>query len=146
MLVSDGIKNCISVSIVSWLQTGCLGFNPQQRQMIFPLASVSRPALRPTQPRIQWVLVVLSLGVKCDQGVMVTTHPHLLLRSVMSRSYNFCPPCCLHGSSRTALLLLYMNISSKIWEFDWFVDYMAFLFHLHWSFNVTQSYRIVMYI
>jgi hypothetical protein len=28
---------------------------PQQRQRIFPLASVSRPALRPTQPPVQWV-------------------------------------------------------------------------------------------
>jgi hypothetical protein len=29
-------------------------FYPQQRQKIFPLASGSRPALGPTQPRVQW--------------------------------------------------------------------------------------------
>jgi hypothetical protein len=34
-----------------WLHTG-LGFDPWQRQIIFPLATVSRPALRPTQPPV----------------------------------------------------------------------------------------------
>jgi hypothetical protein len=36
------------VSIVSWLQTGRLGFDPWQKQRISSLASVSRPVLRPT--------------------------------------------------------------------------------------------------
>jgi hypothetical protein len=31
------------------------GFDLRQRQRIFPLTSVSRPALRPSQPPIQWV-------------------------------------------------------------------------------------------
>jgi hypothetical protein len=44
----------ISVSSV-WLQAGWPGFDPRQGQRIFPLASVSRPALRPTQPPVQWV-------------------------------------------------------------------------------------------
>jgi hypothetical protein len=30
-------------------------FNPRQRERVFPLASVSRPAVRPTQPPIPWV-------------------------------------------------------------------------------------------
>jgi hypothetical protein len=38
-----------------WLQTGLSGFDPPQWQRIFPLTSMSRPALRPTQPPIQWV-------------------------------------------------------------------------------------------
>jgi hypothetical protein len=46
-----------------WLQTGRPGFDPRKRQSIFPLASVSRPALRPTQPPVQSVPGVLS-GVK----------------------------------------------------------------------------------
>jgi hypothetical protein len=33
-------------------------------QRIFPVTSVSRPALRPTQPPAQWVPGVLSPGVK----------------------------------------------------------------------------------
>jgi hypothetical protein len=55
-----------SGSIVSdyGLMTGRSGFDPRQGQRIFPLASVSRPALRPTQPPVQWVPGVLSPGVK----------------------------------------------------------------------------------
>jgi hypothetical protein len=36
--------------------------------MIFPLSSVSRPALGPTQPPVQWVSGVLSPGVKSRPG------------------------------------------------------------------------------
>jgi hypothetical protein len=76
-----------------WLQTRWPGFNPWQRQRIVPLASVSRPALRPTQPPIQWVLGVLShrrrwLGPNTD---LLITHPHLMPRSRMSRSYTPLP-------------------------------------------------------
>jgi hypothetical protein len=35
--------------------TGRSEFDPRQRQRIFPLASVSRPAMGPTQPPVQWV-------------------------------------------------------------------------------------------
>jgi hypothetical protein len=44
------------------------GFDPRQGQRIFPLASVSRPALGPTQPPVQWVPGVLSPGVKARPG------------------------------------------------------------------------------
>jgi hypothetical protein len=37
---------------------------PLKRQRTFPLCSVSRPALRPTQPPIQWVPEVFFPGVK----------------------------------------------------------------------------------
>jgi hypothetical protein len=47
----------------------------------FPLASVSRPALGPTQPPVQWVPGVLSPGVKRGRGVTLTTHLHLVPRS-----------------------------------------------------------------
>jgi hypothetical protein len=56
-------------------------FDPRQGQRIFPLASVSRPALRPTQPPVQWVPGVLSPGVKRGRGVTLTTQPHLVPRS-----------------------------------------------------------------
>jgi hypothetical protein len=45
---------------------------------IFLLAPVSRPALRPTQPPIQWVPGVLSPGLKRGQDVTLTTHLHLV--------------------------------------------------------------------
>jgi hypothetical protein len=47
---------------VSWLHAGWPTFDPQQRQSIFPIASGSRPALRPNQPPIQWVREVLFRG------------------------------------------------------------------------------------
>jgi hypothetical protein len=37
-------------------------FDPRQRQMIFRLASVSRPAVMPTQPPVEWVPEILPLG------------------------------------------------------------------------------------
>jgi hypothetical protein len=37
-------------------------FDPRQRKTIFPLASVSRPSLEPTQPPVQWIQAVLSPG------------------------------------------------------------------------------------
>jgi hypothetical protein len=79
---------------------GCLvidkHFN-KKRQRIFPLASASRPALGPTQPPVQWVPGVLSPGLKPGQGVMLTTHPHLVPRLRMSRSYTSSHPMRLHG-------------------------------------------------
>jgi hypothetical protein len=71
---------------------GRSGFDPRQGQRIFLLASVFRPALGPTQPPIQWVP-----GVKRGRGVTLTTHPHLVPRLRMSRSYTSSPPMCLHG-------------------------------------------------
>jgi hypothetical protein len=55
--------------------TGRSGFYPRRGQRIFTLTSVSRPALGPTQPPVQWVPGVLSPGVKRGRGVMLTTHP-----------------------------------------------------------------------
>jgi hypothetical protein len=72
--------------------TGRSRFDPQQGQRIFPLASVSRPTLRPTQPPVQWVPRVVSPGVKRGRGVTLTTHHHLVPRSRMSRSYTPLPP------------------------------------------------------
>jgi hypothetical protein len=49
--------------------TGRYRFDPRRGQRIFPLASVSRPTLGPTQPPVQWVPGVLSPGLKrpeCD--------------------------------------------------------------------------------
>jgi hypothetical protein len=72
-----------SVSIVSdyGLDDRAIGVRSRQGQRIFPLSSVSRPALGPTQPPVKWVPGVLSPGVKRGRGVMLTTHPHLVPRS-----------------------------------------------------------------
>jgi hypothetical protein len=44
------------------------------------------------------------LGIKRGWGVMLATHPHLMLRSRVSRSYIASPPWLLHGGSGTTLL------------------------------------------
>jgi hypothetical protein len=74
-------------------------FNPRQSQRIFPLAPVSRPALGPTQPPVQWVSGVLSPGVKRGCGMTLTSHLHLVSRTRMSRSY--IPPLHLSPSWRS---------------------------------------------
>jgi hypothetical protein len=77
-----------SVSMVSpWLRTGRPGSDPRERQRIFPLTSASRPALGSTQPPVQWVPGVLSLGVKRGRSVMLNTHPLLVPSLRKSRSY-----------------------------------------------------------
>jgi hypothetical protein len=48
--------------------TGRSGFDPRQEQRIFPLSSVSRPVLGPTQPPVQWVPGVLSPRVRARPG------------------------------------------------------------------------------
>jgi hypothetical protein len=83
-----------------WLRAGRPGDRasiPDRGERIFPLASVSRPALGPTQPSIQWVPVVLSSGLKHGWGVTLTTHHHLVPRSRMSRSCNSSSPRRLRG-------------------------------------------------
>jgi hypothetical protein len=48
---------------------------PAEAKGFFPLTSVSRPALRPTQPPVQWIPGVLSPELKRGQAVTLTTHP-----------------------------------------------------------------------
>jgi hypothetical protein len=81
------------------------GRSPAEVKIIFP--SVSRPALGPTQPPMQWVPGILSAGVKRGRGVTLTTHPHLVPRSRMSKSYNSSPPKRLMACSGTALDVCY---------------------------------------
>jgi hypothetical protein len=88
------------------LQTGLAGFDPRQRQRIFPLTSMSRPALGPTQPPGQWVPVVLAEG-KARRGVTLTTHSHLVPRSRMSRSYTSSPPSASMASIGTDFCIRY---------------------------------------
>jgi hypothetical protein len=77
-----------SVSIVSdyALDDWWSEFDPRQRRKDFSLASVSRPALGPTQPAVKCITGILSPGLKRGRGVTLTTHPHLVPRSRMSRN------------------------------------------------------------
>jgi hypothetical protein len=84
---------------------GQLRFDPRQMQRIFLLASVSRPALTPAQPPIQLVSVTLP-GVKRDRGVTLTTHPHQMPRSRMSRMHTSSLPLRLSGVYGTTLFFV----------------------------------------
>jgi hypothetical protein len=81
--------------------------------MIFPLTFVSKPALGPTQPPIQWVPGALSPGVKLGRGVMLTTQPLLVPRLRKSRSYTSCHPNAPLWSI-TGPLYLYCKIARAI--------------------------------
>jgi hypothetical protein len=72
--LGTGLAQAVQCLTTGWT-TGRSGFDPRQGQRIFPLASMSRPALGPTQPPVQWVLEVLSPGLKRGRGVTLTTHP-----------------------------------------------------------------------
>jgi hypothetical protein len=96
-----------SVSIVPdyGLDDRAMGIRSPAEAKGFLLVSVSRPALGPTQPPVQWVPGVLSPGVKRCRGVTLTTHPHLVPRSRMSKSCTYSPLKRLHGVCGTALAL-----------------------------------------
>jgi hypothetical protein len=66
---------------------------------------VCRLALGPTQPLVRWVPGVLSPGLKRKRGVTLTTHPHLVPRSRMSRSYTL-PTSAFVECRGTALALV----------------------------------------
>jgi hypothetical protein len=52
------VRSCgSSVSIVTRLQAGWLGFDSWQGLGIFLFVTASRPALGPYQPAIQWMLI-----------------------------------------------------------------------------------------
>jgi hypothetical protein len=87
--LSLGRSRVSSGSIVSDYERS--GFDLRRRQRIFPPSSECRPALGPTQPPVKWVPGFLSPGVKRGRGMTLTTHPHLVPRSWMSRSYTSSP-------------------------------------------------------
>jgi hypothetical protein len=78
-----------SVSIVSGygLDDRAMEVRPPGRgETVFPVTPVSRPAVRPIQPPVQWVSGVLSLGLKRGRSVTLITQSHLVPRSRKSTS------------------------------------------------------------
>jgi hypothetical protein len=86
---------------------GVLGFDSLRGLGIFLFTTGSRTALGPTQPLIQWVLGVLSLGVKQPGREADHSLPS-------SAEVKECMELCLHAPIRlngvlTTLPLLYLN-------------------------------------
>jgi hypothetical protein len=53
-------------------------------------------------------------GIKCGWGMMLTTYPHLVLRSRMSRNYTSSSSWSLHGGSGTALLFFFYKVKFSV--------------------------------
>jgi hypothetical protein len=67
------------------------GSIPDRDKMIFPLASVIRPALGPTLPSVQWHRGSF-YAAKARPGRDADHSRYLVPRSRMSRSYTSSPP------------------------------------------------------
>jgi hypothetical protein len=72
--VRAGVAQAVWCLTTDWT-CGRSGFDSRQRQRIFPIASVSKPALEPIQLPIRWVPGALSPGVKRGRGVTLIIHP-----------------------------------------------------------------------
>jgi hypothetical protein len=75
---------------------------------------VSRPALRPIQPPVQWVTRRPFPGAKALPGRDADHSPHLVPRSRMSRSCSFPPPLQAPPWSVVGQLQLYSSASWRL--------------------------------
>jgi hypothetical protein len=78
------------------LDDGDQGSIPGRGKRIFPLASVSRPALGPTPPPVQRVPGILFLGLKHWPGRDTDNSPQCSAE-VKNEGYTNSPHKCLHG-------------------------------------------------
>jgi hypothetical protein len=79
----------------------------------FEIRNASLVYLRPTQPLIQRVPGVPSLGIKRDWGVMLTSNLHLLPRSKIKQDLYLLSPLRLTVCSGTALSFLYTSYTVR---------------------------------
>jgi hypothetical protein len=100
------------------------------------VASVTRPALGSTQPPVQWVPGVLSPRLKRSRGVTLTTHPHLVPKLRMSRSYTFSPPNASVACGGTALAVTCLG-KYNITLLQVYVIQARLVTGIHWQFKIT---------
>jgi hypothetical protein len=107
------LVNCFSssASIVSDYRLDDRGSIPDRGKGFFSLASVSRPALRPTQPPIQWVPGGGSFPEgKARPGPDADHSPNLVPRSRMGRSCMSSPLWRLHGGYGASLFYWFRTL------------------------------------
>jgi hypothetical protein len=91
------LKNRNSCQYSDWaIPAGRSGFDSRRGLGIFLFSTMSRRALRPTQPPTPWVPGVLSWG-QSGRGAKLTTHLNLVPRSKNMWSYTSTLPISLHG-------------------------------------------------
>jgi hypothetical protein len=103
-----------SVSIVSGYRLDDPGLITGRRRESFSLTSMCRQAVRPIQPPVQWVLGVFSPRVKRGRDVTLTTHPRLVPRLRMSRSYTSSPPSLMHGVAGQLCCFFFLLTGNKL--------------------------------
>jgi hypothetical protein len=92
---------------VQWLAADwVIGVRSTTEVKDFSSTVCAQLALGPTQPPVQWVPEVLSPGVKCGQGMMLTTLPLLVPRLRETRAIPPLPPSSFHGMYQVNFTLL----------------------------------------
>jgi hypothetical protein len=92
-IIGRGINFCLAKV---WT-IGVLGLDSREGLGIFLFAALSRPALVPTQPLIQWVPGAVSLGIK-RPGRVADQLPPSSAEVENTWSYTSTPPIRLHGA------------------------------------------------
>jgi hypothetical protein len=106
-----------SVSIVSdyGLDDRVIGVRSPAGAKDFPLASVSRPVLRPTQPPIQWLPGVLSPGQSAAGAWRWPVTPIYCRGQEWVGAIHPLPPSATMACSGTALLLFTLRTTSTLY-------------------------------
>jgi hypothetical protein len=98
---------CLLITCIGWVIVVCdRGSIPGRGKRISPLASCVQTGSVAHPASVQLVPGVLPQGLKRGRGVTLTTHPHLELRSKMSRSYTSSHQSAFVACSGTALAFL----------------------------------------
>jgi hypothetical protein len=105
MLMVSRVAQSVQCLTTDWT-TGRSGFDPRQRRKDFSssLCVQTGSEAHPTSYTLR-TGGPFHGGVKRGRGVTLTTHPHLVPRSRMSRSYTSSPPSAFMACSGTALAL-----------------------------------------
>jgi hypothetical protein len=95
-ILASRVAQSVYCLATGW-KTGQLRFDPRQSRQDFSSGLCVENSSGAHQASCTMGTGVLYPGLKRGRGVTLTTHPHLVPRSRMSRSYNFSLPKRLRG-------------------------------------------------